>query len=100
MLIILNCNFLYSVSIANPLFSKVKTAGLATLPGGTSGPDYSSPDHGFEEYKIKREAGDPTRREFTYFMLGGGRMLYASVARLTVIRFVASMNPAADVLGK
>ena len=31
-------------------------------------------------------------------MLGGGRLVYASVARLAVIRFVASMNPAADVL--
>lgn len=48
--------------------------------------DYGSPDTGFSDYKIDRKPGDPTRREFTYFMLGGGRLLYASVARLAVIR--------------
>ena len=30
--------------------------------------------------------GDLTRREFTYFMLGGGRFIYASAARLALIK--------------
>lgn len=87
----------------NRIFAPASAAmSSSTLPPPTSAAvtaNYDSPDHGFEEYRIKRTgAGDPTRREFTYFMLGGGRLVYASVARLAVIRFVASMNPAADVL--
>ena len=35
---------------------------------------------------IIKIVGDPTRREFTYFMLGGGRFIYASAARLALIK--------------
>jgi len=31
-------------------------------------------------------------------MLGGGRFMYATIARLALIKFVATMAPAADVL--
>lgn len=66
-------------------------AATPAIAGGKTGSggaemDYSSPDHGFEDYRIERKPGDPTRREFTYFMLGGGRLIYASVARLAAIR--------------
>jgi len=40
----------------------------------------------FEKYRIHKTPGDPTRREFTYFMLGGGRLIYASTARLALIK--------------
>lgn len=89
--------YIYFVFVGNTkLFSNISKTAANSF--STKAEDYSSPDTGFDDYKLKRAPGDPTRREFTYFMLGGGRMLYASVARLTVIRFVASMNPAADVL--
>jgi len=59
---------------------------------------YGSQDGGFEKDRIIKAPGDPSRKEFTYFMLGGGHFLYASVARLALIKFVATMAPAADVL--
>jgi hypothetical protein len=46
----------------------------------------------------KHTAGDPSRRAFTYFMLGSAKFFYASLARLTVLKFVHYMNASADVL--
>ena len=46
----------------------------------------------------KVQSGDPGKRAFTYFMLGSGRFVYASVARLAVLKFVSSMSASADVL--
>jgi ubiquinol-cytochrome c reductase iron-sulfur subunit len=45
-----------------------------------------SADGGFEKDRIQKSAGDPTRREFTYFMLGGARFIYASATRLALIK--------------
>lgn len=45
-----------------------------------------SADGGFEKDRIVRAPGDPTRREFTYFMLGGARFVYASAARLALVK--------------
>ena len=64
--------------------------------GAVSG--HGSADGGFEKDRIVKQPGDPTRREFTYFMLGGARFVYASAARLALIKFVSSMQPSADVL--
>lgn len=62
--------------------------------------DYGSAkyDNTFETARIQKKAGDPTRREFTYFMLGGARFIYATFARAVLIKFVASMSASADVL--
>lgn len=51
-------------------------------------------------YEMERNVtnGDPSRRAFTYFMLGGARVAYASVARLAAIKFVGTMSASADVL--
>ncbi len=43
-----------------------------------------SRDGYFEKSLLPR--GDAYRREFTYFVLGAGRFLYASAARLILIR--------------
>eukprot|EP01040_Poterioochromonas_malhamensis_P014588 gene14588-16163_t len=59
---------------------------------------YASPDHGFEKDRIQKAPGGDNNRDFTYFILGGGRFLYASTARLALIKFVASMSASADVL--
>lgn len=45
-----------------------------------------SQDGGFEKDRIVKAPGDPTRREFTYFMLGGARFVYASAARLALVK--------------
>merc|ERR1712195_88732 len=42
--------------------------------------------------------GDPSRRAFTYVVLGGARFIYASAARLVSIKFIATMSASADVL--
>ena len=57
---------------------------------------YESPDRYFETDRI--DAGDPSKRAFTYVMLGGARVAYATAARLAVVKFVGSMSASADVL--
>ncbi len=59
-----------------------------------------STDGAFEKDRIPKAAGDPTRREFTYFMLGGARFIYASAARLALIkvRVSVSLGGVKDVL--
>lgn len=53
---------------------------------GTTGVEnYGSVDKAFEKDRIVKAAGDPNRREFTYFILGGARLIYASAARLALI---------------
>merc|ERR1711934_677990 len=42
--------------------------------------------------------GDPSKRAFTYVVLGGARFIYASAARLLALKFVATMSASADVL--
>merc|ERR1711934_1034347 len=42
--------------------------------------------------------GDPSKRAFTYVVLGGARFIYASAARLLAIKFIATMSASADVL--
>eukprot|EP01031_Cornospumella_fuschlensis_P033617 gene33617-40665_t len=59
---------------------------------------YHSPDHGFEKDRIQKSAGEENSRDFTYFVLGGARFIYASAARLALIKFVSSMSASADVL--
>jgi ubiquinol-cytochrome c reductase iron-sulfur subunit len=43
-------------------------------------------------------AGDSNKRAFTYFVLTGGRFIYASAARLLVLKFILSMTATKDVL--
>lgn len=59
--------------------------------------DYNSVDDFFHENQLPK--GDPHgKRAFTYMVLGGGRFLYASAARLAVIKFITTMSAAADTL--
>ncbi|CAN0038592.1 unnamed protein product, partial [Phaeothamnion confervicola] len=47
---------------------------------------FSSQDHYFEKDRIHKGKGDPNKRTFVYFMLGAGRFIYASTARLTFLK--------------
>lgn len=49
---------------------------------------YASVDGTFEKDRIAKNPGDPTRREFTYFVLGGARLVYASAARLALLKVI------------
>lgn len=42
--------------------------------------------------------GDVNKRAFTYFVLTGGRFIYASAIRLAVLKFILSMTATKDVL--
>jgi len=58
-----------------------------------------TPEISYDESNHERfTPGDPSKRAFTYFVLTGGRFIYASVIRLAVLKFVLSMTAAKDVL--
>jgi ubiquinol-cytochrome c reductase iron-sulfur subunit len=59
--------------------------------------ELGSIDHEFTNYQVDRVA-EPERRAFTYLMLSSVHFAYASMARLLVVKFVASMSPSAEVL--
>ncbi|KAK9810098.1 hypothetical protein WJX72_004796 [[Myrmecia] bisecta] len=53
----------------------------------------------YDEHSHERFApGDPSKRAFTYFVLTGGRFIYASAIRLAVLKFLLSMTATKDVL--
>ena len=70
----------------------------ATAIPASSGKVTGSVDGAFEKDRIHKAPGEGNQREFTYFMLGGARFIYASAVRLALVKFVASMQPSADVL--
>mmetsp|Transcript_4921 Transcript_4921/g.11785 ORF Transcript_4921/g.11785 Transcript_4921/m.11785 type:complete len:215 (-) Transcript_4921:44-688(-) len=59
---------------------------------------YGSTDGLFEKDRLVKTAGQENNREYTYFMLGGARLVYASSVRLALIKFVSTMSASADVL--
>ncbi|GLT68730.1 hypothetical protein SLA2020_409350 [Shorea laevis] len=53
----------------------------------------------YDEHNHERfPPGDPSKRAFAYFVLTGGRFVYASVIRLLILKFVLSMSASKDVL--
>lgn len=53
----------------------------------------------YDEYNHERNLpGDPSKRAFAYFVLTGGRFVYASLIRLLILKFVLSMSASKDVL--
>jgi ubiquinol-cytochrome c reductase iron-sulfur subunit len=66
----------------------------AVVPNGSR---FSSPDNNIVENRLPA-GGAEEKRAFTYFVLGGARVLYASAARLAVINAVATLSASADVL--
>jgi hypothetical protein len=45
-----------------------------------------SADNNFVENRIKKAPGEENNRAFTYFMLGNTRFIYASAARLILMK--------------
>jgi len=45
-----------------------------------------------EHVHAKHPLGDPSKRAFTYFVLTGGRFIYASALRVAVLKFILSMT--------
>lgn len=63
----------------------------------TATENYGSPDTLFEDSRLQGSDGQ-TKRAFTYFVLGSARFLYASAARVAIIKTIATMSASADVL--
>ena len=83
-----------------PNAARVAPAFLGRRAAGTvatTKANFDSPDNNFVEYRLPAGDGD-SKRAFTYFMLGSARFVYASAARLAVIKAVASLSASADVL--
>ncbi|AQK43456.1 cytochrome b-c1 complex subunit Rieske, mitochondrial [Zea mays] len=74
-------------------------AGLADLPATVAAVKNPNPKVVYDEYNHERyPPGDPSKRAFAYFVLSGGRFIYASLLRLLVLKFVLSMSASKDVL--
>ncbi|CAM9966100.1 unnamed protein product [Ectocarpus sp. 6 AP-2014] len=88
-------------ALASRSLSAVTTTSSEVAPASYIGrageiDDLTNQDGYFEKDRVAK--GDPGKREFTYFMLGASRFLYASSARLILLKFLASWEPAADVM--
>lgn len=73
----------------------------STAPTTTEGKaldHLGSYDGKYDDFRLKKKAGDPNKRAFTYFVLGGARFLYATSVRLLAMKVVTSMSPSAGVL--
>lgn len=72
------------------------TSGLPPTIHATKNP---TPAIQYDEHTHERFIpGDPSKRAFTYFVLTGGRFIYASALRLAVLKFILSMTATKDVL--
>lgn len=73
--------------------------GLADLPPTVAALKNPSSKIYYDEHNHERyPPGDPTKRAFAYFVLTGGRFVYASLLRLFILKFVLSMSASKDVL--
>ncbi|KAL3643376.1 hsp70 nucleotide exchange factor fes1 [Castilleja foliolosa] len=81
-------------------FSSIAFPSLYTdIPATVAAIKNPSPKISYDEHNHERyPVGDPSKRAFAYFVLTGGRFVYASLARLLVLKFVLSMSASKDVL--
>jgi ubiquinol-cytochrome c reductase iron-sulfur subunit len=83
--------------------SSTNVATIPEAPAGVPVTNYvwKNPTHAIKYPDYNQEAfpvGDPSKRAFTYFVLTGGRFIYAAALRLAVLKFVLSMTATKDVL--
>lgn len=82
---------------SNPGFRSFVRAS-SIVPGSTD--EFSSRDGYFEYTRSNNDAEtwDPSGRAQHYLVMGGARVAYASMGRLTVMKIVGSLSASADVL--
>lgn len=61
---------------------------MALLHNGITFFDRRYDEHVHDKFPI----GDPSKRAFTYFVLTGGRFVYASALRVAVLKLILSMT--------
>jgi len=95
-------HFLGAGSPLNSIFREYSTQIAPTssgLPPTVHAAKNPSPAIQYDEHTHERFVpGDPSKRAFTYFVLTGGRFIYASALRLAVLKFILSMTATKDVL--
>ena len=84
--------FASEVATTTDAFPPGPLATAQALKSPTAAIEYDDSNHD------RFPPGDPSRRAFTYFVLTGGRFIYASAIRLAVLKFVMSMSASKDVL--
>lgn len=76
-----------------------ENAAFPEIPATVSAVKNPTPKIEYDEYNHERfPPGDPSKRAFAYFVLTGGRFVYASLIRLLILKFVLSMSASKDVL--
>ncbi|XP_020600393.1 cytochrome b-c1 complex subunit Rieske-4, mitochondrial-like [Phalaenopsis equestris] len=84
---------------AESLVPKHHDSVLIDLPATVAALKNPSSNIIYDEYNHERyPPGDPSKRAFAYFVLTGGRFVYASLLRLFILKFVLSMSASKDVL--
>ena len=81
----------------HPFTKKIVVADVCFAFFSASSPRYDDDRYDDNNHSIDKP-GDPSKRAFTYFVLTGGRVIYASALRLVVLKFLLSMSASADVL--
>lgn len=64
----------------------METAATLASSSSTTVDKLGSFDNYYDKDKIHKKPGDPNKRDFTYFVLGGARFIYASAARLVALK--------------
>ena len=86
---------------ALPALAARCSSTVPAVPGPTGAPvpvDKYFDNESIVAHQARVRHADPMNRTFNYTMIGGARFLGASAGRLMVVKFLAAMNPAADVL--
>jgi Ubiquinol cytochrome reductase transmembrane region len=100
-------------SASTRAFAAAKAGALTpTISGaGIIGPDDPKSNNGpgfiptgfideYHNHSHRNAKGDPTKRAFTYLVLGTTKFVAASAARVLVLKLIYTMSASADVLAK
>ncbi|RWW07725.1 hypothetical protein GW17_00028890 [Ensete ventricosum] len=89
----------FSLGLATQSLTQNQDLGLVDLPATVAAVKNPTSKIVYDEHNHERfPPGDPSKRAFAYFVLTGGRFVYASLLRLLILKFVLSMSASKDVL--
>lgn len=79
--------------------NQVTTIESSSEPATVAALKTPNPNIVYDEYVHNRyPPGDVNKQAFTYFVMTGGRFIYASMIRLAILKLVLSMSASKDVL--
>ncbi|PIA32844.1 hypothetical protein AQUCO_04300045v1 [Aquilegia coerulea] len=84
---------------SDSLTSRPDTGMMVDIPATVAAVKNPTSEIVYDDHNHERfPPGDPSKRAFAYFVLTGGRFVYASLIRLLILKFVLSMSASKDVL--